>query len=147
MYSDILTSIKTINDKRELEIALRQAQPSFNQPGVDVVKVVDQFIPIKFAKKLNFETFKDTDPEKYFLGLLTEIDNLEIINLTIAIDPTQQLIDTICEWLGKNLSQAPIVDFLVDARIGAGVKIEYKGKYEDLSAQSKIETFTNDKSI
>ena len=71
------------------------------------------------------------------------IKDVEVLHVTIPIEPSDKLLDDIYEWLKKNFVKDDI--FLLEHEMKddmfAGIKLSYKGKFYDFSLDTEIEAF------
>lgn len=79
------------------------------------------------------------------LQLLKEkLENLIYLNLTIAFEPTMEVVGRINTWVKQNVGPEVAMDITTDARILGGAIIEYKGKIAKLTLASSLDQyFTN----
>lgn len=88
-------------------------------------------------------------PENYFNGLLAELDQLKILQLTLAFEPPPKSITRLSDWVAANLGPGLILDLQFDPTILGGALIAYQGKYHDYSLKSALDRdfSTNQKAI
>lgn len=74
------------------------------------------------------------------------IKNVEILHLTLPVEPSEKLMNKLFDWLVKNFAADEIflLDYEEDDTLFAGLKVSYKGKFYDLSLDAKIEAFLRD---
>lgn len=76
--------------------------------------------------------------------VISQIDSLEKVDLTVAVEPTEELIRSISDWVQEEVQENLLIDIEVDPDVLGGVKLSYKGNYLDLSLDKKLkETFEN----
>ena len=68
-----------------------------------------------------------------------EIKNLKIAKITLAIDPSEDTISLISDWINKNLGDGIILDLSKDESILGGVIISIDGVYKDQSLKKNLE--------
>jgi F0F1-type ATP synthase delta subunit len=73
--------------------------------------------------------------------IIDAVKNLQTLKLTIAVNPSEKMIDEIHHWMDQNLPAGIILEIEVDKKIIGGAKISWGGKYGDFSAISKWENF------
>ena len=88
-----------------------------------------------------------TDPSsiiEFLDKLIHQVDSLEKIDLTIAVEPTEDLVRDISDWVQKEVKDNVLIDIEVDPEALGGIKLSYKGNYIDLSLDKRLkETFEN----
>ena len=84
--------------------------------------------------------------EKYLNSVLVKIQDQKTLKITLAIKPSEKLVDTITNWAQKNLSEEIIFDIEVDPRIiGGAIIISNKGEFADFSLLKKIDNIFSSK--
>ena len=71
-------------------------------------------------------------------GVLKLIKELNIIHATIALDPSEALIDALSEWVRDNIEPGLLLSFSIDRHILGGAILDYRGKYWDFSLNKKV---------
>jgi F0F1-type ATP synthase delta subunit len=71
------------------------------------------------------------------------IKDVEVLHVTLPIEPSDKLLEDIYEWLKKNFVKDEIflLEHEVEEDMFAGLKVSYKGKFHDLSLDTEIEAF------
>lgn len=67
-----------------------------------------------------------------------EIENLRVLNLTLACEPTRANILNYGAWIKKNIGKDVIMDITVDPKIIAGAQIVWNGKYKDYAYVQRL---------
>jgi len=84
--------------------------------------------------------------EKYLDELLLIVKKLPELKLTIAIDPSEDLITSVKNWTSKNLSQDVIIDFETKPEIiGGTIIVSPNGKYANYALSEQIDKFFTEK--
>lgn len=78
---------------------------------------------------------------------VNKIDSFESVELTVAVDPSEELIREVFGWLQSEINEDIILKIDIDSQILGGVRITYKGKYLDLSLSSKLEELFKNKDL
>lgn len=65
--------------------------------------------------------------------LSKQVKNLEIVKITLAIEPTIGITALIDNFFKTNLNKKVLFDFEINKEMIGGLQIVYKGKYFDLS--------------
>lgn len=60
-----------------------------------------------------------------------EIENLRVLGLTVANEPTRSNVLAYGAWIKKNIGEDVIMDINIDPNIVAGAQIAWNGKYKD----------------
>jgi len=144
MYSELFASLQTTEDRRlllrELDLLL---QSLYKQNDQSFEKISEE--SVRGSTMTHLEKIFQANPDKD--AVLKEIKKLlegvNIVELTIALEPTRQLTDRVSGWVKKNLSEDALIRFEIDKKIVAGAKIIYKGAYHDFSTSKKIVELTS----
>lgn len=150
IYSDLFRSIKTVDESEkfvdELNILLVRL---FNTQEQSFEKAL-QSISIKTAENIKEVLLKNSqlDNKESIRNLLTEliseIQKLKPLKLSLGFGPSQDSIDRIFNWVLKNLGGGIILDIEEDSTILGGATIEFQGRYVDFSLRKNLdETFVN----
>jgi len=67
-----------------------------------------------------------------------EIENLCVLGLTVATEPTRSNIVAYGAWVKKNLGQNIILDISVNPNLIAGAQIVWNGKYKDYAYVQRL---------
>lgn len=63
---------------------------------------------------------------------------LPVLRLTLAVEPTVEMVEKIADWAKKSLDEKVVLDFAVDENIIGGAVVEFKGKYGDFSISKRL---------
>ncbi|KPJ73616.1 hypothetical protein AMJ48_00040 [Parcubacteria bacterium DG_74_1] len=89
---------------------------------------------------------KKSGPEKEEVSRLEkELRALPEIKLDIAFSPKDNFLNTISQWLQRELGQRTILDITVNPKVVAGAIIEYQGIWRDFSLAKKIDQLFSEK--
>lgn len=160
MYSDILKSTKTVEQKEQLALAIdqlltslfHQGKKEFEKALASIRLEIAQVIKDEFVNKPRTDSVQGKYPKadnkemiKDFLKQLKErLQNLQLIKLTLAFSATQHAIDRIYDWILKNVGDRYILDIQVDKSMLGGAIISFEGRYIDLSLRKTLdEVFEN----
>lgn len=72
-------------------------------------------------------------------SIVSELQGLPVVHITLAFDPTQLLQRDIVLWLREKIKEGIILDVIVDKKIVGGFLMDYNGHYWDLSIHSSFE--------
>ena len=78
---------------------------------------------------------------EFLRALQTYVTTLPVIELTLAVDPTRTLIESLVSWSRENVSPTAIINVTVTPTVLGGAIIVYNGKYKDFSVSRTLETF------
>ena len=67
-----------------------------------------------------------------------EIENLRVLRLTLAYEPSRINIVTYADWIKKTVGADVILDVTVDPKLVAGAQIIWNGKYQDYSLTKTV---------
>jgi F0F1-type ATP synthase delta subunit len=98
---------------------------------------------IKDFQDLNLKLNNQADLEKYLILIKARMQNFKFLKLTLAINASEELVETITYWITNNIGEMILIDLNFDKSIIAGGMIEFEGKYKDFSIKSKLEKFFN----
>lgn len=91
----------------------------------------DRFLSMLLNNNINAESLPEV---KAFLNMLQkQISSLQVLSLTIAFEPNQQMLTSLSEWFLVNMKKQMLFDITVDRTVVAGAIISYKGKFSDFS--------------
>ncbi len=147
MYSNIAEHLITTNDarllKEELELLqgtfFKTAKQSFNDVLKNQVRswVADAIQELSKTKK--------NDQSKIIADLLDDLNKYQVIELILAFDPSQALLQRIRSWLdGKQLENA-LLELKYDPSVLGGAIISYQGRYQDFSVRKAIQEYIQKK--
>lgn len=143
----IINQLKTKEEAREFldEIDLL-IDSLFNIKSASFSNILDKSVSTGTAenlKKIFLKMGNNKGEIRDFLTNLKEkIDNLKVIKLTIAFEPSNDVIQNIHSWTKSNFGPETILEFIEDKTIMGGAIIDYDGFYKDYSLRKTIkETF------
>lgn len=71
----------------------------------------------------------------------TEMEDVEVLKITISFSPTARFQAELQNWISKNISPNTLLDLTVRNEIIGGAEIVYKGNYQDLTISNKLENY------
>lgn len=77
----------------------------------------------------------------FFVAFKSYLRNLEQINLELAFEPSRDFLAKISSWFATTFGKKIILRIDVRPEIIAGVRIEYKGRYQDYSLSKAIDDY------
>ncbi len=149
MYSDIFDSIKT---KHQLDLLLEEIEVLKNsiyetkaETFEDVLsKEVRDYIADFMRRDLKRDS--EITKQEYIAGLEKALAKIKIIKLTTAIEPTDHFVETLSDWVAKNIGAGIVIDFKVNTQVVGGAMISYGGKYHDFTLAKTLDALFQQKS-
>jgi hypothetical protein len=86
----------------------------------------DRLIRLMYEKKV-------TNLKSFFQSIINDIDNLSVIYISLAFEPSESILKAISQWFVINLGKQILIEYQVDRNLIAGACINYQGKYKDFS--------------
>ena len=148
------TLLENIHTREELQTTLNQVdavlvsifQTEKTGKVLSLGEILEKVAGVKMSQivKAEIEDQKinvdDTFALKtYFEKLRTELAQVKIFQVTLAIDPGFNLVREISNWVHKNVDPDVILDIAVDSSLLGGATIIYGGKYYNNSLRNIIE--------
>lgn len=127
MFSDFLEFVRTDRDRetlvREIDLVINSNYQT---------KVNNSLEKLVRAETMQlFEMAKST--EKNFLGFLKSLRqtllDTRTFDLTLAIDPSEDMVNEIFSWFKTNFKNPPILSFKKKTELIGGAELSYLGKY------------------
>lgn len=87
------------------------------------------------------KSLKPNEIKKYLEDLKSKLKNYEILTLTLAIAPSEKIVESISTWARKNIQENILLELLYEHSIIAGATIIFKGRYKDHSFKKPLEEF------
>lgn len=147
IYSDILNSVKTIQEAQDLsyeidtllESVFKTQQQSFDSSIKTIsIKTATKIREVFLKANLNFV---DKEMVKDFLVSLKKLlTRFKIIKLTIAFEPSYEVIENIYDWVLNNLGNGYILDVDTNKDILGGAIIVFNGRRENLTLKNTLST-------
>lgn len=143
LNSEFLSLVRTDQDR---EILIREIDLIIDghyKVGVDTDKTLKKEVRVQTFSL--FENAKKS--EANYLGFLKALRQLvldmEGVDLTLAIDPTEDLIDEISAWLYKVSGRHLVITFKKKQELIAGAEVSYLGRYNSFSLDKILEEEIN----
>lgn len=93
---------------------------------------------VRESTLVELESRRVKEPENTLENWKLEIENLRVLNLTLACEPTRANILNYGAWIKKNIGKDVIMDITVDSKIIAGAQIAWNGKYKDYAYVQRL---------
>jgi F0F1-type ATP synthase delta subunit len=146
LYKDLIALLSTDEEVFQLVDQLEAAEKDLYKNDATVESVLSSRVSSRFFSSLQeiFRQFggdvsKKESMSKVFSAIISEIQHLPVIHLTLAFDPTPLLLHDISQWLRQNVAADCILDITIDRKIIGGFLMDYNGKYWDFSIRSSFE--------
>jgi F0F1-type ATP synthase delta subunit len=141
----LITTAEELNDLLDkldkLSTLLGKIDTNF-EPQIKQILDFDKFNAfITDFGNLHLKPNSQSDLGNYIEFIKKKIENLKVLKFTLAIDPSQELVDEIYYWIGKNIGENIILDLNTDKTIIAGGIVEFQGKFKDYSLKRKLDIF------
>jgi len=142
MYSELLDQLMTVDDveklKNEVEI-LRSAVFKLGKKNEDAFEQtlkndVRTWVAEAIRKILADQT---VDKQKFLQDLSEELKKLKPVQITLASQPSQALLEKMHDWLNVQVHPGILLDIQYEPAILGGMVIAADGKYHDFSLRKK----------
>lgn len=141
MYSDILSLVTTTREREELLNELTSLKSAlFDTKAGGLDHALSTEVRKSVAEKIRAGISKAKSAEDYINGLENELKALSEIKLSLATEPSENLLGVIFNWVYQNAGEGLLIDIEVDGSILGGAKVSYNGKYFDGSLVKSIES-------
>ncbi len=137
MPSQLLTKLRTKDDLEILQGELDILDNALYQTTSKYEDVLHNSIRSWVSEIILKESNRETMGE-YIKEVETELAKLPVLSASINFEPSQTFIDSISNWLKKNVNENIVVDILLNTASLGGIQLSYKGKYIDLSLRKRI---------
>ena len=155
LYYDSLRDIKLVEQLEEFSSEIDNILSNlFKVKNKNIEEILDRTVGQKtlgIVKKLVQENKIDSSDynslDKLLNGIKQDLKKIRNLKMSLAIDPTSEIIDHLFDWVKKNLGEGIILDIDKNETILGGTIISFDGRYKDLSLKRTLEeTFRNKKS-
>lgn len=143
MYEQILDSLLTSDDleilKYELGLLLN-TNYKFGDEGLG--EVLDGEIRYHISKIINEELARNNiSASEYVKGILNLLDRYQIIELTLAFEPSRAVMLNILSWVKSNISEKAIIKYRYNPYLIGGAIVVSGGEYKNLSLLKCIDSY------
>lgn len=155
LYYDSLRDIKTKEQLEEFSSEIDNILSSlFKVKNKNIEEILNRTVgqkTLEIIKKLVQENKIDSSDynslDKLLNGIKQDLKKIRILKMSLAIDPSFEIIDHLFDWVKKNLGEGIILDIDKNESILGGAVISFDGRYKDLSLKRTLEEiFKNKKS-
>lgn len=77
--------------------------------------------------------------EKLLSQVRNGVKKMKVVRITLAIDPTDEIISHISDWINRNLEANTLIDIDKDESILGGAVLSINGNYKDFSLKKILE--------
>lgn len=147
----IVSSLRTTKEKYELINLIEEIEENVFKKDPKDYSTQSPFI-IKMSKLIYSEinskglTNNRKSIESYLEKLIKITKEVPEMKLTLAIEPTQDLIMKIKDWTARNISREIVLDISVKKEILGGlILVSAEGKYINFSVQEQIDNYFTQK--
>ncbi len=153
LYYDSLRDIKTREQLEEFSAEIDNILSSlFKIKNRNIEDVLEKTVgqkTIKIIKKLVQENKIDSSDynslEKVLTSIKQDLKKIRTLKISLAINPTSEIIDRLFDWAKKNLGEGIILDIDKNETILGGAIISFDGIYKDFSLKNTLEEIFKDK--
>ncbi len=145
VYSDLLSSIKTVQEAdnldSEIDLLTSSLFKSDNESLNKEMKLISETTSEKIMETFSKNKLDSKDKEfvRNFLDTLRQlIAGLKVIKLVLAFYPSNPTLENIHSFIVKNVGAGYILDIEVSQTILGGAIIIFNGKYNDFSLEKNI---------
>lgn len=141
MYQKIIDNVFIATDKQKLLEEIEVLENTKFETEETTEKVLNEQVRVWVADEIRREHKEEgVKLEEYLAGLKKKLEELELIKITLAYEPSRQDLGEIYFWLKKNSKRSLIIDLGFDERILGGAIVELNGEYRDYSLLKLTET-------
>lgn len=153
LYYDSLRDIKTREQLEEFSLEIDNILSNlFKVKNRNIEEVLGKTVgqrTIQIIKKLLQENKIDSSDydslDKLLNSIKQDLKKIRILKMSLAIDPTNEIVDHLFNWVKKNLGEGIILDIDRDETILGGAIISFDGRYKDFSLKRNLEEIFRDK--
>lgn len=137
--SDFVSLVKTKYDQEILlgEIDLILASLYLTNGGA-LQETLDKKIRAEVSSLVKEAKLKEKNFQGFLKSLRQILIELKEVDLTIAIDPTEEIVNQTYNWLKTYLNQSLVINFNKNPDLVGGAQIAYKGKYFEFSLKKEL---------
>ncbi|OGM28143.1 hypothetical protein A2801_03080 [Candidatus Woesebacteria bacterium RIFCSPHIGHO2_01_FULL_41_10] len=138
-FSNITTIVRTESEcsllREELQLLLVGV---FETKENTLEEVLVRSVRASTAQIVRDNLAMKVDPKSYLEDAIADLDKLEVLHLTVAVEPTEDMLIRIIDWVRKNVSDNVILSFDHSSTIVGGAIVSFRGKYRDISLRNVI---------
>lgn len=140
LFAKIRTRIEAQQLRAEMELLLNSLFEG-DQRYAQIAKQVRSWVWAIMQEEMPQES---SERKEYLDRIINQIDTLELLELTLAFEPSEKTLSEIFSYIQQSTGPGVILDLHLDRTILAGIKISFRGLYRDFSLiQQFDERFAN----
>lgn len=122
----------------QLLIDIFNPQNSFEERLSKLVSLEQREVLLTVLHAHNIALTDTVRLKEFLVGLKNQLDNLPIISLQIAFDPSASTLKLISHWFVSTLNRKYLLDIQIKREILGGIIIISHGIFKDFSLRKKI---------
>ena len=134
--SKVISQISTEEERDSLYKEISLLSDSFFKTG-EFKKVLDSQVSKELRDFIGNNDSRETVTDA-LVTLKARLDTLSVIKLTLAVDPTQEIIKKIASFIKSGLNKNALLKITVDPKILGGMILESNGLYRDYTLHTKL---------
>ncbi len=144
-YQDLIELIRTTDDLVKFDEEMDLLLQSIYYVDKDMLKdALEKTVRIRIATVMRKLIQRDTlskreEVNALFLSVYKTICSLPMLQLTLAFEPSEAVIDNISRWARQNLAAGILLDLSLDRSVLGGAMIMYNGRFYDLTLRKKLQ--------
>ena len=138
MYNNLLNYVRTGEEVNLLYNELDQLKQSVYSTDSEAF---EKTLKSKVRKSISSALNEVIDPDNKIDSInkiSTLLGELKVISITLAFEPTEQILNDLFSWIVNNLGAGYVLDIFHETSIIGGAIISFEGRYIDLSLERKI---------
>ncbi len=137
MYSNIFSLIRTAQDRDILLSEIKAVKEVQFEPKTSLESVFTSRLRASVAAI--FRTKAEGGAlDSYMTGLEAALASLNEVKMTLAREPSEEVVDAISTWLSKNMGENTIFSVTVNPQALGGALVSFQGKYYDGSLEHEL---------
>lgn len=138
-YSNITSIVRTTGERALLRDELRLLLTSvFETKKETLEEVLNSQVRASTSEIVRENLAMKVDPQKFFEDALSDLEKLEVLHLTTAVEPTEHVLIRIVDWVRKNVGEHIILSFDYNPALVGGAIIAFRGRYKDISLRNAV---------
>jgi len=143
--TDLISTLATKSDLRHFLSELEKGSRGLFSTSQDTEKFLSEEFSARVASAISgYAASKKIDlsdpisATSFFKELRGELENVPVVNLHVAFEPTRKQLEGFSRWFSESLSRHVVFDVIYDPSVIGGAVIEYEGRRGDFSLKNKI---------
>jgi F0F1-type ATP synthase delta subunit len=146
-FKDLISTTYTKDDLDTLYYEIDELLEGLYESGEESFdRVLEDVVRVKIADQLK-NLLQETKMSKSDIlkKLRGELDNIELLRLSLAYEPSRKSVRNISRWVKANISNYVVIDTHYSKQVMAGCVVEYKGNYIDYSLKNEFKSLVQSK--